>query len=231
MKPKVITKLIIDVAMTVIFLVLMAYRVIGNNTVHELLGVSLFVLFILHHILNLKSYKTMFREKGSLTHASNIAVNLLLFILMIGIMISSVMVSRTVFRFLDIGGDLFARKLHVFTTNWSFILIAIHLGFHWNMVIGMMRKLATKRNNLSRSVILRRCVVLIDIYGIYASFKYDIGAKLLMRYGYSFWNSSDNPFLFFLDYLSIMGFYISIAYYTSKLFLKRRKTEGLHELS
>lgn len=59
MKPKVIVKLIIDIAMTVIFLILMAYRAIGNNTVHELFGVSLFVLFILHHILNLKYCRTI----------------------------------------------------------------------------------------------------------------------------------------------------------------------------
>lgn len=50
MKNKV--KLIIDIAMTILFIILMGYYV-TDNAVHEILGTITFVLFILHHILNI----------------------------------------------------------------------------------------------------------------------------------------------------------------------------------
>ena len=43
-------KIISDAAMTVLPLLLMTYERIGGD-VHEWLGISIFVLFVLHHIL------------------------------------------------------------------------------------------------------------------------------------------------------------------------------------
>lgn len=51
MKPKMIIKLITDIAMTASLLLLMTYGLIGEAA-HEWIGVAIFVLFILHHILN-----------------------------------------------------------------------------------------------------------------------------------------------------------------------------------
>ena len=51
MRPKQILRMSVDVLMTVLFLVLMAYHVTGNR-LHEWLGILLYVLFLLHHVLN-----------------------------------------------------------------------------------------------------------------------------------------------------------------------------------
>lgn len=53
MKPKQILKIITDIAMTAILLLLMAYSLVGE-AVHEWLGIGMFVLFILHHVLNVR---------------------------------------------------------------------------------------------------------------------------------------------------------------------------------
>lgn len=45
-------KLIVDAAMSVLLLLLMAYELIGA-AVHEWLGIAMFVLVILHHVLRL----------------------------------------------------------------------------------------------------------------------------------------------------------------------------------
>ena len=52
MKQKTILRHITDLAMTVLLLVLMAYSVTGQ-VIHEWMGIALFVLFIIHHLLNL----------------------------------------------------------------------------------------------------------------------------------------------------------------------------------
>ena len=51
MKPKMIIKIAVDLAMTLLLCCLMSYLLVGE-TVHEWQGVSMFALFILHHALN-----------------------------------------------------------------------------------------------------------------------------------------------------------------------------------
>ena len=46
-------RMTIDIAMTIVLIGLMAYSLIGTLT-HEILGTAMFVLFIVHHILNRK---------------------------------------------------------------------------------------------------------------------------------------------------------------------------------
>ena len=60
MKTKKILKIITDVFMTAALLLLMAYSLIGEAA-HEWLGVIIFLLFVLHHILNIKWYRNLFR--------------------------------------------------------------------------------------------------------------------------------------------------------------------------
>lgn len=53
MKPKMIVKITVDLGMTIFLMLLMAFELIGR-TAHEWIGAGMFVLFILHHILNRK---------------------------------------------------------------------------------------------------------------------------------------------------------------------------------
>ena len=51
MKPKMMLKLAVDIAMTAALLLLMVYELIGQAA-HEWIGMGMFALFIVHHILN-----------------------------------------------------------------------------------------------------------------------------------------------------------------------------------
>ena len=53
MKPKMIGKITVDLGMTILLMLLMAFELIGR-TAHEWIGAGMFVLFIFHHILNEK---------------------------------------------------------------------------------------------------------------------------------------------------------------------------------
>ena len=61
MKPKMMLKMGIDLVMTVLLLCQMAYMLVGE-TVHEYLGTAMFVLFILHHLLNRTGTAALKRE-------------------------------------------------------------------------------------------------------------------------------------------------------------------------
>ena len=51
MKPKAVIKMSVDIAMTVLLLCHMGYHLWGEQA-HEWSGAAVFLLFVLHHILN-----------------------------------------------------------------------------------------------------------------------------------------------------------------------------------
>ena len=54
MKQKTTLKIVVDIGMTVMLLLLMTYELIGEAA-YEWLGIGMFALFIIHHILDRKS--------------------------------------------------------------------------------------------------------------------------------------------------------------------------------
>ena len=103
-------RMILDIVMTCLFIILMGYYA-TNNEVHEILGTITFVLFIIHNILNIKWYKSIFKGKHNFQRTFHIIINLLLFLAMLGMMISGIMISADVFAFLDIPTTIFGRRL------------------------------------------------------------------------------------------------------------------------
>lgn len=66
MKNKKLTvKIMIDIGMTACLLLLMPYSLLGE-TLHEWIGMAMFVLFIAHHILNRKWLATVAKGKYTL---------------------------------------------------------------------------------------------------------------------------------------------------------------------
>ena len=136
MKPKAKVKIAVDVLMTLGLLFLMGYQFWGD-VAHEWAGAGMFVLFILHHALNGGWYKSLFRGKYSPARIFQLVIDLLVLLDMLGLMVSGVILSNHVFDFLPIlGGMGFARTLHMLASFWGFLLMALHLGLHWNVFFG-----------------------------------------------------------------------------------------------
>lgn len=140
MKPKMIAKICVDVGMTIVLLLLMPYELVGQAA-HEWIGIGIFILFIVHHILNGKWSRNAL--KGKYTPLRIWQTILVIFVLasMIGSMVSGVILFRHVLSFLPIsGGRSFVRSLHMLASYWSFVLMSLHLGLHWSMMMGMAKK-------------------------------------------------------------------------------------------
>ena len=140
MKPKQIVKIVVDVAMTLGMLFQMGYHLWGDTT-HEWVGAGLFLLFLLHHILNWRWWTGLFKGKYTAVRILQTTINLLTLAAMLGLMASGVILSSKVFAFLQIRGHMaFARRLHMAASYWGFLLMTAHLGLHWWMLLGMVRK-------------------------------------------------------------------------------------------
>ena len=217
-----ILKILVDLAMTVLLLLLMAYLLVGE-TAHEWMGLAMFLLFIFHHLLNRNWYSNLFRGKYTPLRILQTAVDVLLLAAMIGLMISGIILSRVVFGFLPISGGMgFARTLHMIASNWGFLLMSLHLGLHWGMFLGMARKaLKLQRPSRLRTVLLPVLSACIAVYGLFVFIRRDLLVYMLVRTHFVFLDFSESILLFYLDYLAMMGAFIFISHYGIRLLRKR----------
>lgn len=140
----------------------------------------------------------------------------MIFLSMLGLMVSGIILSREVFAFLPIsGGTAFARSLHMFSGFWGFVLMALHLGLHWNMILGMVRKAAGEIFSGQAQMILRIIAALIAGYGFYAFIKNQFLSYMFLTSSFVFFDFNGLS-CFFTEYIAIMDLLIFLTHYTSK---------------
>ncbi len=205
-------KILIDVVMTGLFLVLMAYH-ITSNALHEWLGTGLFVLFIVHHLLNLNWHRTLLKGRYTPARIMMLALDLLLFTAMLGMMVSGILLSREVFGFLHLRAGMFGRRLHMVSTAWGYVLMAAHLGLHWGQVVA-----AAKKKIHVPAVVPKAVAAVLAVYGAYAFYVRGLWKYLFLLVEYAFFDYEEPALLFFADYLAILALFAAAAYYTSKRF-------------
>lgn len=218
MKKKTIVKRILDVLMTIGLLFSMGYQFWGDPA-HEWVGAGTLVLFIIHHFLNINWYKSLLKGRYTPMRIVQLFVNVLTFMSMLALMYSGIVLSTEVFAFLSIESGLaLARRLHILGLYWGFILMSIHLGLHWNMVLGMFRKKASKESaSKVRSVIGTVIGLMIAGYGISVFIRRDFLTYLLLKSEFVFLDYDEPVLLFYIDYLALMGMCIFIAHTVSKV--------------
>ncbi|WP_350300118.1 DUF4405 domain-containing protein [Peribacillus frigoritolerans] len=223
MNRNMLIRLVIDLSMTVLMLVAMAYQITGN-IIHELVGVVLCLLFITHNILNRRWYKTIFKGKHNVRRIVSVVVNLLFLVSMAVVLISSVPISRDIIPFSPINNDTVLLQIHVMTSYWGFIFMAVHIGMSWATIVNSVRKMTgITGTSRIRTIAFRVIAVLIVVYGVQASFEREMLNKLTIYnpFGWEFYDSSMG---FLLDHLAIMGIYISGTHYVLKFVQKQDKT-------
>ncbi len=216
-------KLVNDIVMTVLMLITIAYYITGN-TIHEFLGVSVLVLFIVHNFLNRRWYSTILKGKHNLRRILQIGLNLLFLVVMTVMMICGILISSDIFPFIPVNNDMIYRQLHVQTAYWGFIIMAVHIGFSWSMIINSVRKMTgiTSTSRI-RTIALRTLSVLIVIYGVHSSIEREMGSKLMIYSPFGFGFNDNSTIRFLIDHLAIMGIYICGTHYALKFIQKQEQ--------
>lgn len=206
MNPVWKVKIAVDAAMTLGMLLLMAYSLVGEAA-HEWIGMGMLVLFVLHHVLNRRWIGALPKGRYSPFRILQTALAILIFLSMIGSMGSGIVLSRYVFSFLPKhGGYAFAKKVHTLCAYWGFVLMSLHLGLHWNMLLAMAKK-HLKPNKVC-ALVLRLAGYLFAAYGVYAFVRRDIGIYLLLKSHFVFFDFNEPIVLFLLDHLAVMGLFL-----------------------
>lgn len=204
-------RLPLDVLMTLVSIVLMggAY-LFPADIVHEILGVSLLILWAVHIILNHRWYGNLFRGRYKTRRIIQTVINCGILICTIFLMISGIILSNHIFTFLGIESGLgFARVAHLLASHWYFIFMSLHIGLHVEMIAG---KIKIPREGLS-SIIIRVLFILISIYGIYAFITRGIWRYLILQQQFFFFDFERGYVLFTLDYISIIILFATGIHY------------------
>lgn len=219
-------KIIADILMTAALLFLMPYGMVGEAA-HEWIGAGMFLLFVLHHILNRKWLGNIGKGRYTPYRILQTVLVVLVLICILGSMISGIILSRHVFTFLGIRGlSGPARFIHMTCAYWGFVLMSLHLGIHWGMMTGMAGRMF-KKTSSARKWIARLAAFGIAAYGVWAFVKRDILSYMLMQVHFVFFDYEEPVIFFILDYMAAMGLFVFAGHYVSRALIKagRKKND------
>lgn len=164
------------------------------------------ILFLFHNFLNIRWYGNLLKGKYNPLRVFRTAVNLLVLVFMLVQAYSGILLSRHVFAFLPINsGMAIARVLHLSGAYWSFVLMNIHLGMHWGMVMGMFRKLYEQKPGAVRTAILRVCAAAIALYGAVCFVHANVPFYMLLKVEFVFFDYDKSAVQVFAEYIAMMG--------------------------
>ncbi len=214
MKQKKHIKPVIDALMTVALLFLMAYQVTGDKY-HEWIGAGMLVLFLLHNFLNIGWYKALFQGKYQTVRILRTVINLSVLAAILVTGYSGIVMSRYVFASLKLpGGMATARRLHLAGSYWAFVLMSVHLGMHWSMLVGKICK--GKRN---KTVILwgvRALAGVSAIAGAYFFAKAEILQNMFLLNEFAMLDYETSGLLIILRNLIMMSTWVFVGHYVTK---------------
>lgn len=204
--------MVIDSAMILILPLLMAYSLLSEKY-HECLGIAMGLLFLSHHMINYRWWKTLFKGKYTASRILNTVINILLTFYMILQPLSGIAISKYVLKGISFGLAALFRSLHMTLAYWGFVLMSFHLGLH---VVNMKAKLQIRNTKIFAVIFF-----LIGMYGIYAFYSRGFFDYLYLRVMFVYFDYSESLLLFYFDYLSVMVLFAQLAYYLDRE-LKRR---------
>ena len=208
----------VDLALYLLFLLLMGQYLL-RDAVHEWLGITAGMFFILHNVLNDKWYKALFKGRYSGVRILQTAVNVLLLLAVSCCMLSGIFVSQFLFsagngRIIELG-----RFLHLTATAWAFILMSVHLGLHWTTFAGMGRKLPMHPG--VRTALRRFAQVFVPVlcaYGVYLFIDRRFWEELFHLIDYQKeYDHSKTLWMYLLESVVMSSPFVSAAYYAKKL--------------
>lgn len=217
MKYKQVVKLIIDVAMYLIFVALMQEHLWDG--LHEWIGIVLFALFIAHSILNFRWYQSLFKGKYTPTRTILAVINIALFVAMLCCMVSSLLVSGKVFAFLNLSGARIGRTLHLVSTAWVFVLMSLHLGLHLTPLVNKLKK----SKQLLRAVQI--IVILLATYGVYVFVGRAFYEELFYLTEFKFFDTDKSATLYFFETIAMSSAFATLSYYGKKLLQRKSRLD------
>ena len=152
-------KLVLDIVMTIGFVLMFKKNVLGLSF-HEIGGIVVCLLFIVHKLLNkywiITVSKNLFKKETPIKTKIQYIVDILLLIDMIVILFTGIGISKKTFKAIAfLPGS--AIPIHFLTGGIGLILVGIHVGLHWKWIKGT----AGAKLKGTKNVLLKICGIIV----------------------------------------------------------------------
>lgn len=157
-------KIIIDILLFIITIALFNIGQIGN-LMHEILGIALAILIIIHILLNFKWIKQVtknFKKTNTKTKIMYI-IDILIMIIYLGTIICGILIANEVFNF-HMSSSLGLVLTHLILGRLAIITMFIHLGLHLDRIF---KKVKNEKFKKAIYIIYIFIAIGITVYFIY----------------------------------------------------------------
>lgn len=178
-------KIILNILMTIMMILLMKLEPIGLH--HEVMGIAIFILFLIHKTLNYKFVKAVgkniFNKKLKINSKIIFIIDIILFCFMLTNFITGILISKFIFKELVTTNLELITILHKSTAWWTLILISIHIGLHLERLVNYFtKKYKNTKNNKVIIIVILIIYIIFAILGIRSLCKYSIYNKVIPLY-------------------------------------------------
>lgn len=218
MKKKSIIKMIVDILM-LILMILEYSKIYTGQLLHEIFGITLLGLFVIHNILNINFYKALFKGKYNSQRIITTITDLAFLLCMLFTIILGIPISDKVFKFLGLNRNMLIRKLHTIFGYWGLVILSIHLGLHFKMIFSKISKKA--KNNKILRIVTYLIQILVMIYGIKLMIDNSLVDYLIGKSSFAI--PSGNIVTSFINNLIIVFSVGLVTYNLEKLLIKNTK--------
>ena len=215
----------LDVALLVIFLLVMSFHFLPKF-LHEVLGVAMLALAVVHLFLNRRWFLNFYRGKFS---GRKILTTLIIFLMLIVfaiIFVTGVFMSNYLFHdfiSLELRRNMTFHQLHVSLPYVLMILIGLHIGLHfreiWNRFLNFMN---WQKNSLRYKIFCLTATVAIISGGVYGSILNRVGDRILMKHIFHTPATELSWLAFLILFLSVIGIYSIAIYFIDKKFFAKK---------
>ncbi|MBB6557476.1 hypothetical protein HNP48_000140 [Acidovorax soli] len=214
-------RLVLDSVAAGLLLFAFAYFWQGNAS-HEWAGIGMFAVLIVHNAFHRRWFASLTQVPRAKRGKFNVALTLVLLVGMLALLGTSLVISETLFAGLRLDDDFTLRRVHAGIAYWLLIVVFIHLGLRWPLLMAVARKLfGFQESNAARTAILRLVAAGIALQGVFSALALNLPARLLFQISLDWWNFEESVAAFFLHCMAIAGLCMFLTHY-SMLWAQRR---------
>jgi hypothetical protein len=188
-----------------------------GNAAHEVAGIAMFALLAAHGVFQRRWFATLATAPRVRRGKFNTALTLLLLAGMLVLLATSLVISETVFAALRWDEDFTLRRLHAGTAYWMLLVVAVHLGLRWPLLMATAsRLLGITQANRARTVVLRAVALGIAVQGVSSAQALNLRSKLLFQMSLEWWDFGASVAGFFGHCVAFAGLCIAVTHYAMR---------------
>ncbi len=223
----IITRLLLPCVLAGLLLLCLAYWWLDNLS-HEVFGSVLFALLTWHIGVNRSWFKNLFRGRYGTRRAVALLLHIVLIANMALLLLTSVVISKSVFASLPIPDSIYLRDIHWFSAYWVMVIVGIHLGLHWTRVMNLTASSFQLTVAPMRTWWLRITAILLAGFGLWSFSVLGVVNKLTFTYSLEFWDFTASVALFFLHWAGVVAVPAIATHYVLTCWRLRRRAPAVH---